>query len=234
MKKYIFLSFLILFSLFGFCSVYASTLYDSYNTGADNYNVYYGNVWRGQGFTATDTYTTADIKVQAFKTGSPTGITTASIQERTGNTPSGTDLCSGTSSTPGYSASSYGNFESNITIPGCNLTSGETYAIILRCPDCTDGNSGAWAMDYQNASYAGGVALSSTDGGSNWSVYESGTDMEFEIWGDPYTPPGGSTGQLTFPWVLITILAVFILCFIIDKGGEKIIGLVNAGYRYKL
>lgn len=55
---------------------------------------------------------------------------------------------------------------------------------------------------------------------------------------DIYGGGGGTTttvaGSLTFPWVLMIILAVFILCFIIDKGGAKIIKLINGAYRYRL
>lgn len=40
--------------------------------------------------------------------------------------------------------------------------------------------------------------------------------------------------ELTFNEILIGIFACFIICFLIDKGGDKLINFIKKIYKYKI
>lgn len=228
----------LLIVIFGICSVFlptftfASTLYDYYNDAPNDYNFFCNTREAAQSFTATTSYTVSSIKVWLGKAGSP-GEFQASIQGVDGSGfPDGTPFCNGTTSEASITASQ-GSEElyEIIMSSGCDLTQGTQYSIVV------DSAGGTWISNtysfawHDPSSYAGGVYMYYNSG---W-FQNTARDYTFEVWGDePPPPPPPASGQLTFPMVLIVILATFLLCFMIDKGGQKVIDAVNNLYKYRI
>jgi len=162
--------------------------YEYYDTNDDNQNYFAGEVWRGQTFKTTGAYKITSVKLKLFKVGTP-GQTIVSIRATSGGLPTGEDLCSGTYDSTTLGASP-GAFVEITLGAGANLNAATQYAIVVRSPTSPDSsNCPKWRMDYADASYADGKALQSSNSGADWAVYEDGTDMMFQNWGEAIAPP---------------------------------------------
>ena len=176
------ISFLVLvagFLLPVFC--FASALFDYWNASYNNSDTFSVDHFRGETFTASQTYKLTSVKVFITRSGDPQ-VLTLSIQETSGGLPTGVELCSGTTAVP----DSYSWVE--ITCgSGADLTKDQKYALILKYPLGSGTDKITWA--YQNAnSYPSGDMLDTYDAGSNWTAY-GGADFTFETWGDlPVAP----------------------------------------------
>lgn len=223
-----------LFILFGICSVFipsiifgaTSTIQDSYiDTQTDYWNITTSTFY-GQTFTPSSSYDLGAVDLYN-KLSSGTCLTgVVYIYNTSGGVFTGSPICTSSSGDISGVGGAY-NFFSYYFSTTCNLTASTKYGIKLLTSTNAD-CSISFGAHNPGGSYSGGDSI------SNVNEVISGADFIFRIWNkeEASTTPA-AIGQLTFPWVLITILAAFILCFIIDKGGARIIGVVEGMYRYK-
>lgn len=159
---------------------------DYYNTDDNNGITLGGATWRGQTFTASDTYSISSVKLLLYKSGTP-GTVTVSIRAVDGTgKPTGDDLCSGTTdgdTLPGNVAP----YEwREITFSAAySLISGTQYAIVVR----SSGSSLGWRRDTTAPSYAGGQSALSSNSGGTWTL-TSTIDYMFETYGTSITTLG--------------------------------------------
>lgn len=162
------------------------TLIDYYNTNDDNANNYGNggaNIWEGQTFTASNTYTITSVKLKQYKAGNGGGTFTASIRATSAGLPTGADLCSGTLSAATWTSTTGGDWQEITLGAGALITSGVQYAICVRmsAPDGT--NYMNWRLDGSSPTYSGGQRVYSSNSGSTWGS-TSTQDCMFENWGN--------------------------------------------------
>lgn len=165
-------------------SVYATSLYEYYNTNDDNYDSIYGTSWQGQTFTTTDGYTITSVKVKiGYRDANPSGTITLSIKETDTDLPTGDDLVYGTidasTVTDAYTAAAWYTFDFGA---GYALSATTKYAIVLRQTNDVSHRI-AWRADYTSPSYADGAWCNSDNGGSTWTT-DTAKDFMFENYGD--------------------------------------------------
>jgi hypothetical protein len=155
-----------------------ATKKDYYETGYDAAFIFDTRL-RAQTFTATSSYLIGSVKVYVYKNDIVTGNVTVSIKATVAGVPSGLDLCSSVLPASDFpdTAANIAWLEFIFTIP-ISITSGITYAIVIKNSAADDCRIGG---DNSGATYAGGMAYQSNDGGSNWDAY-SGADHYFETY----------------------------------------------------
>jgi len=158
------------------------TLYEYYNTGANDWNFFYGTTWEAQIFTPSTTHKITSVKLQLNRSGSP-GTLTVGIRGVDPNTnkPTGSDLCSGTYNTDAIDDSWPGTWYEITLGDGYDLSNSFQYAVVARVPDGNSSNKLDWNCDY-SGTYTNGARNRSTNSGSNW-VSQGNDDLMFENWG---------------------------------------------------
>jgi len=158
----------------------ADTLYDSYTVGYNGGYVIYDKNWSAQTFTASDNYTITNVSLEMSAGISGTYTVTVGIYNTdVDGHPTGTELGNYTRSD--ISALNWYNFTIS---PEVSVTSGNKYAIVVRCPDATGGTDYVTWKVNTTGTYAGGNGEGSSDGGATWSS-SVGDDTMFEVWGNP-------------------------------------------------
>ena len=156
-------------------------MYEYYNTGDDTYRWLYGTRWAAQTFTPSVAHTITSVKLKLFRVGAP-GTVTVSIRATSGGQPTGSDLCSGTTSGDTLTTSTLGEWREITLGSGYGLSAGTTYAIVIRAISGDGSNSLSWRVDGSSPTYGGGMNLYSIDSGSSW-ISDAGYDFMFEEWG---------------------------------------------------
>ena len=148
----------------------------------------YSTYWRGQTFTASSSYKITSVELKLYRMGSP-GTLTVGIYATSGDLPTGTALCSGT--TDGDTLPTGSPYEwREITLgAGFQLTQDVKYAIALSAPGGSLFNWVYWRYRPTSGeeycvddTYSRGYALWSNDSGSSWNSY-SPWDFYFVIYG---------------------------------------------------
>ena len=166
--------------------VYASSLYEYYNTGNDAYGALYSVNWKAQTFTVNATgHTITSVKLLLEREeGVSPGTFTASIRATnvTDGHPTGDDLTNGTidGNTVSESATWY-----EINLTEYTLSASTKYAIVARVVNWAEIY---WLKDNSSPTYDGGNAEVSSNSGSTWSS-TTDSDHMFEVWGSELPPP---------------------------------------------
>ncbi len=174
-----------------------TTLYENYTESSSGGGANAATTTRvGQSFTPQLSYTITSVKLNMYKIGSP-GTLTVYIKATDGaGKPTSSVLASGT-----YNANTItdGHPPEWIEISlgaGVLLTSGIKYALYYKLSNPDVNNSTRHTADETSPTYTGGSFISSTDGGSSWTVSAS-VDLLFETWGNAssayFTPAGPDT-----------------------------------------
>ncbi len=158
--------------------------YEYYNTGDDNDNSVYDNLWEAQTFTPTITHRITSVKLKLYRIGSP-GTLTVGIRDTSSDVPIGTDLTTGT--TDGDSVTTDGAGEwVEITFTSSYLLIANTmYAIVARATSGYANNEIHWLAVSGSPTYSGGTDCYSSNSGSSWTKVTNWDDM-FEEWGEPF------------------------------------------------
>ncbi len=163
-----------------------ATKYEFFNADDDaTYSVWDVN-WFAQTFTVGNTGSNVNhmaysTKLYLLKNGSPTATLTAGIRAVDGDgLPIGSDLCSATQDTEDLTTDPvwYELVFTTTTL----LRPSTKYAIVIRCPNATAGNTPRWRQK-SSGGYTGGSVINSDDSGGNWAA-SSTQDFMFEIWGN--------------------------------------------------
>jgi len=162
--------------------VFASELFDYWNTGDDDADGFSGNNWKAQTFTTTDTYTIDYVQLKIYRSGTPGTLTIdlydVDVAEKPDNL-----LCTGTIN--GDTLSESPEFV-QINLVDCpELENATMYSLVAYCPS----NYVIWRFD-SSTGYADGDFWYSADAGVNWTS-NGNNDFMFEIYG---TETGGETG----------------------------------------
>lgn len=181
-------------------------MYEYYNTGDDNHIWLYGSNWAAQTFTPSVAHTITSVKLKLFRSGAP-GTVTVSIRATSGGQPTGSDLCSGTTSGDTLTTSAPGAWREITLGSGYGLSAGTTYAIVVRATSGAWGNHVLWRADTSPTYYGGGMWVWSTNSGSSWSSYAN-YDLMFEEWGNPASV-GWETYSINKVRVLLPWIALF-------------------------
>jgi len=185
----------------------SSTLYEYVNTGGtiDGDDCYEGN-WSAQQFTVLTIAHSLDFaNIYVKRTGSP-GDVILSLRHADGaDKPTGIDLDSVTLDADNFSAAL--NWE-KFDFPGdYTLEAGESYALVLRCPNGGAADYLEW-REAAGSVLADAVASYSTDSGISWTVEGAGADFLFEVWGEPVFEVLNAqvfTGYIeTGDWLIVT------------------------------
>ena len=163
-----------------------ATLYESYITGDDGNIVPYGVYYRAQMFTPSVAHTITSVKLLLYRLTTP-GTLTISIRATDGDgKPTGSDLCSGTTSGDTLPTASPYEWREITLGNGTLLLANIKYAIVAANPD-GDGQSEAiyWRTDASSPTYTGGSLVSSSDSGVTWGAPDTTRDMMFYDYGDP-------------------------------------------------
>lgn len=154
-----------------------ATLRDSHNTGDDGDNGFYGaNVWVGQTFTASASYSITSVKLKLYRLGSP-GTITVSIRATSSGLPTGNDLCVGTTDGDTLTTSSSGEWREITFGSAYTLTSGTVYAICVRALNGAIPNIAYWRIETVG-SYSNGQSCNYN--GSIWA--QGANDYMFETY----------------------------------------------------
>lgn len=151
---------------------------DYYKTGDDSQGLARGVTWLTQTFQASDSYSMSGVKLKLWRVGLP-GTVTVSIRATAAGEPTGGNLASGTMDGDILSATSPGSWQEITFTSPIVLTSGTTYAIVVRATSGDLSNSVYWREDASSPSYASGSIGGSVDSGSTWTMYAS-SDFMFE------------------------------------------------------
>lgn len=158
----------------------------AYDTGDDSAAIQYGSEEVAQSFTATANWYVTDFDVLIYKAGSP-GLCSLTLYTVDSNGHPDTLLDSVAINESNIGTGTGGTW---VNFPAVNtqLTVGTKYVIRLSGGDSA-GVYYAWRFDNNDATYAGGIRLHSTDNGANW-VNQTGDDLMFRINGTVLlTPP---------------------------------------------
>lgn len=152
---------------------------DYYKLNDDHEVSVRGTSWNTQTFKASQTYTTTGVKVKLWRVGMP-GTVTVSIRATSAGKPTGADLAVGTTDGDTLSDSPTGSWREITFAATTNLTSGTTYAVVLRALSGWIGNSINWRHDSSSPAYSNGSYGGSSDSGSNW-IMKTSYDLMFEV-----------------------------------------------------
>jgi len=160
------------------------TLYEYLNTNGDEEgdDIYAGN-WSYMQFTVGSVSHSLDfVNIYVKRTGSPGNAILSLRHANDANKPTGADMdivtLNGNSFSDALDWVTF-DFPDDIT-----LEAGESYALVLRCPNGSVDNYLEWYWD-SGGSLANAIAGKTTDSGINWTVDAGGADYLFEIWGEP-------------------------------------------------
>lgn len=160
------------------------TLYEEVNTGGTiaGDDVYSGD-WSAQQITVLTVAHSLDFaNIYVIRTGNPGDAILSIRHADDADKPSGTDLDIMTLDGDLFADTLNWvkfDFPDDIT-----LEAGESYALVLRCPDGTVANYLEWRLA-AGSMLADAVANISTDGGISWTNVGAGGDHLFEVWGEP-------------------------------------------------
>ena len=155
----------------------AHILQDNYETGESNTLSRYGVYWAAQTFTPSSSYTISRVSLYSLRVGNPSTVT-ASIRATSGGAPTGADLCTATADGNGWSTSLA--WHSLDFSSGASLSSGTTYAIVVRAAGGDENNSIGLRANYAG-DYGGGANYISSNSGVNWTLY-SARDLYFRTY----------------------------------------------------
>jgi len=162
-----------------------ATLQESYNTGEDNQDAFFGINWAAQTFTTLSAYDISSVKVKVYRTGSP-GTVTCHLRDTTGGKPSGPDRAIGTTQGNDFGTDGGGTWVEITFNTSYSLSSGVMYAIVLDNASGVAANRGNWKKDASGPTYTGGANQYSSNSGVDWTTYTAADNM-FETWGEGKT-----------------------------------------------
>ena len=162
--------------------------FESYETGADGYNLCFGSWWNAQTFTPLMGHGVKSIYCYIERLNVPVGSFRIELRAASGGQPSGPALASGSKlasliqeNYPAWHEISLG--AGYILVPGTMYTYTAHY----------DGTSSSYCIrfwvDTTSATYPRGTWLDSADGGASWHNNPT-RDALFQEWGD-LLPAGG-------------------------------------------
>jgi hypothetical protein len=158
-----------------------ATKFEYYITGDDKdvEGLWSADAWLSQSFTPSISHIITSVKLLLLKTGNP-GTITVGIYATSGDDPTGSALCSGT--TDGDTLPTGSPYEwREITLgDGSLLTAGTKYAILVKALSANITNFVAWRVDSTSPTYSGGTQRHTVNGGGSWSSW--GYDLMFEEW----------------------------------------------------
>jgi len=169
-----------------------SGLTDYFDTGDDNlFGIIDATYWKGQVFTASETYDIASIKLLMYKaSGRTPGTVTVSIRATTGTgastKPTGGDLVSGTIDGNALTDDTDGEWVEITLDDTYALVADTQYAICVRC-EGTNPNV-IYLRRKSTGGYAGGHTCASSNSGGSWAATADG-DIMFQTYG------GGGEGD---------------------------------------
>lgn len=137
----------------------------------------------GQTFTASASYYVTTVKIYCAKTPSADiGTVSLGIRETSGGDPIGLDMITATVDSDDVPPTSAYDWVTFTFTTGTNLTSGSTYAIVVRADNAAAARQ--FYMVYENDNpYAGGTRKYSTTSGATWTSNAT-DDCLFSVWGD--------------------------------------------------
>lgn len=154
-----------------------ATLKENYSDSFDNTGTNIGGaIWCSQTFLAESNYSLEYVQLKLYKNASP-GLLTCYIENTTADKPNGDILGTATMDGDGLLASP-GQYETLTFSTPVIITSGATYAIVIRSADDAVG----WRYDSTSPAYSGGSMVRSTNSGSTWTIFTS-NDLVFKNYG---------------------------------------------------
>jgi len=151
---------------------------DMLSVGADDDEWVYDDHWYAQTFQPSEGYDIAGVNLPLNRVGAP-GELTVSLRATAVGVPTGADLVSGAYDADTLTTDTDGEWIELAFTSDYTLTSGATYAIIVRATAGDIANYVGWLVDI-DAGYANGQQCTSTDSGATWAGV-AGEDMLFEI-----------------------------------------------------
>lgn len=162
--------------------VLAQTSYESYTSGEDIATEVYGVNWSAQTFTTTSSHTVSQVKIKAYRTGTPGTVTVSIRAVDDSDHPMGYDITSGTIDADAeFSDSSPGDWET-ISVTDTALEDDTMYAIVVRAVGGDASHKIHWRAN-DAGSYSGGNREYSTDSGVSWDA-DATDDHMFEVLGN--------------------------------------------------
>ena len=172
------------------------------DTTTPSTNIYGANVWKAQTFTVgtvgvNENHTLTEIKLRLFRDGSP-GTITVELQSVSGSPsePTGSVHSTGTSDGDVITTSNSGEVVTFTMDSSFSIQASTQYAIVVKALDGDGANRVYWLRN------SSGTYDSTTDcyhfttnGGSTWGQ-TTGSDLNFEVWGDSGGGPSGWTGNV--------------------------------------
>jgi len=193
--------FLISVMLFSAGNVFASTMFENYDSGTDDYGSVGDNTIRtGQTFTPATTHVLDYVVLALSKQGGATAGT-IEIFNTSAGVPTGTALVSQSFSETGISSFPGWTYLTINLTSHPELEAGTMYAIVLS--DTGTYPALSWAFKHANE-YTGGTYVESTDVGTwaTWTAYST-YDRWFQEWGtSTETPP--ATGTEMYQQIIAT------------------------------
>ena len=182
--------FLLVFTVLPYIALASGTLYESFTASPDGQSAVASNQWIAQSWTTTSSHSLGSVKLNVFKTGTPTDTWTIGVYATSGGKPTGSALCSTTADPSTFTTSTSGAVVEFI-LSGCpTLSNATVYAIQV---SSNGGSNPNWGLirHVNGGGYPNGQAYYSSDNGSTWLADGPGgtADNYFEIYGAVSSTP---------------------------------------------
>jgi len=173
-------------------------LYEHYNVGddAEAQTMWSATTWGAQTFTPSVAHRIISVRLKLQRHGLTPGTFTVSIRATSVGKPSNGDLCVGTIDGDDISDAAGGEWWEITLGGGSNLGADTLYGIVCRGLGFTVTNFVGWRQDKDDATYAGGAALYSTNAGVGWSSAGILDDLMFEEYGPDESSGGGKSANM--------------------------------------
>lgn len=132
--------------------------------------------WAFQTFTPAESHILIGLGLKLYKSGGGGTTVTVGVRATSNGEPTGADLVSATIPWADITTNSSGLWY-NTQLEALEVTKGVTYAIVLRVSDSSPYNL-RWRI-HNSGSYDGGIAGTSSDGGSTWTKHAA-ADFAFK------------------------------------------------------
>jgi len=181
----------------------------------------YGNTWYAQTFTPEFSHTVTLVKLHTSSMGTP-GHVRVSLMATEEGKPKGPELVWTEVENPSTAWPEW------VFPTAYEVTSGKTYAIVLRAEYGNSSNNISWFnFNYDKCS---GNIVYTTSGGSFWTINTYG-DLTYQVWGEPIKeepslpstpskPPTTTVGGDVFPVNKVSLLAPWIVLAVVTLAGS--------------
>jgi len=157
--------------------------WESYTTGSDNYTEVYAGNWVAQSINISDqSHSIFAVRLMLYRVGEPGTVTVGVTETDDTGLPLGDDLVVGTFNGDYVTNNTAGAWYTILMNSEDGFANDVVYAVVISAESGDDDDYICVRLDDSAATYAGGSAITTTNGGLSWSA-DTDNDLMFAISG---------------------------------------------------